>query len=155
VRTNCRQRRLLLLPSLAPDDARLLDAKRRKALNVQLDRADPRRRSALLVAILRAMQQVGDTSALLLVDYLADGDTRLDEASPVRAEAKAAASAIRERVAAARTARRLLRPAATPGGDALLRPAGATAGDPGALLRPVGEVPGGGDGVQQRQDQRL
>jgi hypothetical protein len=124
-----------LLPSLQASDASLLDEEQRKCLY----RALHGRNTELVLAILKALEQVGDDKALPHVEKLAEGEGVVrGDFSRIREAAQACLPALQQRAEWERSRQTLLRAASasdTPS-DVLLRPAGGTIeADPQQLLR--------------------
>jgi hypothetical protein len=137
-----------LLPRLRPTDAGLLNETQRAALYRELSgrnwtssgRWRNTLNTALLVAILRALEQVGSGEALPHVERLAGGKGQAKRNLEIREAAKACLPFLQERVELERLSRTLLRPAESPEAPAaiLLRPAqGVPDADPNILLRPA------------------
>jgi hypothetical protein len=133
-----------LLPQMKASDAGLLNAEQRDRLNRILKYKHIRRNrwtrhAALVVAILRAYQQVGDSKALQAVQRLADGEGFGAREQGIREAAEACLPFLRLRAEQELAAGTLLRAAAasdTPS-NVLLRPAqGVGSTPPQQLLRP-------------------
>jgi hypothetical protein len=130
----------VLLPRLQASDARVLTEEHRQILNRVLGSGIPsysREKNRLVLAILKAYEQVGDGSALPFVERLASGRSA-GVSREVREAAQACLPFLQERAERERASRELLRAASasdTPS-DVLLRPAGGTIeADPQQLLR--------------------
>jgi len=133
----------LLLPRLKASDAGLLTAEQRACLNRQLAKRDIDREAPLLLAMLKALEQVGDERSVPAVRALAEKPGSGEAAARVRAAAREALPAVEQSAERWRNAATLLRPAdasAAPD-DTLLRPAAGaqTADDAEHLLRPSPE----------------
>lgn len=111
-----------LLPGFRADQAKMLTAKQKKALLVNL--LEPYRYPRLSVCLLRALEQIGDAEALPVVQKIAGSRTR--QAPDVVAAARECLPFLEIRVEQSRQAQTLLRPS-DPGSacapDTLLRPA--------------------------------
>lgn len=120
-----------ILPQLRASDADAVTEQGMNALLSLLGRSvDP----MLQIAILRALEQIGDERALSLVEMLAGPQ----ESAPVREAARSCLGYLRSRAEQARMRQVLLRPAASAEPDkSLLRPASATETDADQLLRPA------------------
>src|SRR5579871_2464958 len=123
-----------LLPRLQPMHAYLLDSEQRNCLHRALNHPD----RYLVCAALEALQQIGDASAIPLVEHLVkdlpDGY--------VQNAARACLQALRARVEVENRAQILLRPASVPGDrkEVLLRPVESIPLTPTEqLLRPGGK----------------
>lgn len=130
---------LRLLPRLRASDANLLNSKQRRALARLLTTT---RKTELQLAILSALEQVGDGSAVSAVKRLANEPGRTPARLRVQQAAQACLLFLEPRVEQEKSSRQLLRAssptAATP--ETLLRPAqGVTAQEPEQLLRASGE----------------
>jgi hypothetical protein len=124
-----------LLPRLQVSDAPLLDEEQRKCLY----RALRGRNTELVLAILKALEQVGDEQAVPYVQKLADGEGIAATALRIREAAQACLPALQQRAELERSRQTLLRAASasdTPS-DVLLRPASGALveADPQQLLR--------------------
>lgn len=140
-RTAAAQALTRLLPLLTPDKEALLDAVQRDCLRRMLTPATAQSDPSLVIAILKALAQIGDEAALSSVQRLAENAS----VSPrVRFEARECLALLRQRSEEARNRNSLLRPsiAASTPADMLLRAASANpAGTaPEQLLRP-GDAP--------------
>jgi hypothetical protein len=126
-----------LLPRLRASDASLLDEEQRKCLYRALRGRD----TNLILAVLKALEQIGDEQAVPFVQKLANGEGLAARNSGIRAAAQECLPALQERAERERASRELLRAASasdTPS-DVLLRPAGGTIeADPQQLLRASG-----------------
>jgi hypothetical protein len=125
-----------LLPRLQPCDAGLLNDAQRRSLDRALLK---HRKPELVIAILKALQQVGDAKSLEPVEKLAGGQGRTGRDGRVVNAAVDCVPALKLRAQAERDAQTLLRPVLS--GDpegTLLRPAhGPGTADPQVLLRPA------------------
>lgn len=124
-----------LLPRLQASDAHLLNEDQRACLN----RALKGKNTQLVLAILKAYEQVGDEKALPCVEKLAEGEGRSGKDERVQAEAIECLPHLKARIEQQRASQTLLRASdaiATPP-EVLLRPAEATVSDtpPEQLLR--------------------
>jgi hypothetical protein len=125
-----------LLPRLRASDAPLLNEDQRACLNRALTRS---KNTPLVLAILKAYEQVGDEKALPCVEKLAEGEGRTGKEERVQAAAIGCLPALRTRIEQQRASQTLLRASdavATPP-EVLLRPAQAGGSDapPEQLLR--------------------
>jgi hypothetical protein len=128
-----------ILPQLQASDDHLLNDEQRNRLYNVLKRARFKQDGPLMVAILKALEQIGDEKALPMAENLSKIEPRNGMERSVKAAALECLPALTERVEKRRRAQTLLRPAAAPDNPAevLLRPAhGASPGDPEKLLRP-------------------
>jgi hypothetical protein len=144
-----------LLPLLKASDSALLNgaqrAKLRFFLGVPVDKTLHKDLNALFrpasnraiefrIAILRALEQVGDIKALPIVQNLANGKPKTDGEGRIHEAAKACLPAIQMRCDEVRTSQTLMRPS-DPGhvdDETLLRPlSGPPAANPEELLRPA------------------
>jgi hypothetical protein len=128
-----------ILPQLQASDDHLMNAEQRSKLYNVLKRARFKQDTLLMVAILKALEQIGDEKALPMVENLSKIEPRNGMERSVKAAALECLPALTERVEKQRRAQTLLRPAAAPDNPAevLLRPVhGAAPGDPEKLLRP-------------------
>jgi hypothetical protein len=130
----------VLLPRLQASDARVLTEEHRQMLNRVLGSSAlsySKENNRLIIAILKAYEQVGDESALPFVERLAKGE-KAGVNREVREAAQACLPFLQERAERERASSELLRAASasdTPS-DVLLRPAaGALEADPQQLLR--------------------
>jgi len=98
----------------------------------------------LILAILKALEQIGDERAVERVERLA----RTAKSREVRQAAEECLPALRASASNVRLANTLLRPAESPPDATLLRPAGAGGAETATLLRPVG-----GDDVETANTQ--
>jgi hypothetical protein len=135
-----REALIRLLSRLQSSDARVLTEEHRHALNRVLGSgtlSSGKENNRLIIAILKAYEQVGDESALPFVERLAEGE-KAGKNREVREAAQACLPFLQERVELERSRQTLLRAASasdTPS-DVLLRPAsGALEADPQQLLR--------------------
>ncbi len=78
----------VLLPLLKANHASLLSAEQRNCLHRELTLQNARSQSDLIVAILQAFQQVGDSAAIPYVERLADTKPRTPQEQKVVQEAK-------------------------------------------------------------------
>jgi HEAT repeat protein len=139
IRAVCSEALVRLLPRLKSSDSHLLSNDQRENLYLVLKRANLKKDSELIIAILQAMQQVGDEAALPHVVQLSQLKNDSEAGQRVREAAQACLPYLQERVERARQAGTLLRPADAPSSqpETLLRPApGAACTDPELLLRP-------------------
>lgn len=139
IRAVCREALTRLLPRLQASDAALLSPEQRANLNLTLKKADLKRDTELILAILQAWQQVGDEKAVPYVEWLAQLKSDHEAGERVRQAAQACLPYLQERVEKGRLAGTLLRPAESPNSspETLLRPApGAAPADPKLLVRP-------------------
>ncbi len=122
-----------LLPRLKTSDRHLLSTVQLDSLYRAMDRHDP----ALSIAILRAVEQIGDERALDYVARLADGKGIAARYDHVRAAAQECVPGLVDRRIGERENESLLRPAVAPwGAETLLRPvSGASTVPPEQLLR--------------------
>jgi hypothetical protein len=128
---------LRLLPQLKASDSGMLNTEQRAALNRALEREN----ADLVIAILKALEQVGDSQALPVVQRLADGERWAAASSRIRVAAQECLPALLLRSEEERSRQTLLRASSgaetelTPS-DMLLRPAsGAGMTAPHELLR--------------------
>jgi hypothetical protein len=137
IRPIARRALIRLLPRLQASDAPLLSPAHRAILNRALGYGS----AALILAILKAWEQVGDADAIPEVQNLAEGHGEGGQISEVVRAAKECLAVLRESVDRQQTSSQLLRPAdanLTPT-DILLRPATphASTESPEQLLRPM------------------
>lgn len=128
-----------ILPQLQASDDHLLNVEQRGRLYNVLKRARFKQDALLMIAILKALEQIGDEKALPAVENLAKIESCNGMEPLVKEAAQECLPALTERVERQRRAQTLLRPAAAPDNPAelLLRPApGAAPADPDRLLRP-------------------
>lgn len=135
IRTVTEEALIKLLPRLQASDAHLLNEDQRACLN----RALKGKNTQLVLAILKAYEQVGDEKALPFVEKLAEGEGRSGKDARVQAEAIECLPHLKARIEQQRASQTLLRASdaiATPP-EVLLRPAEATVSDtpPEQLLR--------------------
>jgi len=124
-----------LLPQLSARDAPLLNAGQRRRLCAVLTLGEALEETAFVVAILQALEQVGDEGALPSVQRLARRRSRDVRAQPVCAAARKCLPRLLERVEKDRESQALLR-AVPVSEETLLRPArGSSPSDPDQLLR--------------------
>jgi hypothetical protein len=126
-----------LLPRLQASDAGLLDEEQRKCLYRALRGRD----TNLILAVLKALEQIGDEQAVPFVQKLANGEGLAARYSGIREAAQECLPALQQRAERERSRQTLLRAASasdTPS-DMLLRPAsGALEADPQQLHRASG-----------------
>ncbi len=127
-----------LLPEMQASDASLLSADQRLCLYGKLNPRSIRSQPQLVLAILKALEQVGDEAALPYVKKLAEMDVGRGTELQVRVAALACLPFLEQRIQKQWATETLLRPSAAGGASSeiLLRPAhqgGAT--DPSQLLR--------------------
>lgn len=128
-----------ILPQIQASDDHLLTIEQRGRLYTVLKRARFKQDVPLMIAILKALEQIGDEKALPTVENLANIEPRNGMERSVKEAARECLPALTERVERQRRAQTLLRPATAPNSPAelLLRPApGAAPADPDRLLRP-------------------
>ncbi len=132
-----------LLPRLQASDAGLLNVDQRAKLNQVLKQKRWLKQTGLVIAVLNAYRQVGDSKALPLVAKLAaeqDLSGRPLPETSIQAAAKECLPFLQQRAEQERASQSLLRAAAAPAtpSEVLLRPAqaGASTSDPQQLLRP-------------------
>jgi hypothetical protein len=127
-----------LLPRLRASDAPLLNQSQRRILYEALSLGDFQQETDLLLAILKALEQIGDAHALPIVTRLASGSSGSKREQQVRAAARACLPFLQAQIKRQRLSETLLR--ANPSPDAeheLLRAAAATEETaPQQLLRP-------------------
>lgn len=126
-----------LLPRLKASDAHLLDVERRKRLYVKLQFESSFTDAEFLIAIMRALEQVGDAAALPYVESWANRYVTSANGVRVRAAARHCLPFLQERAAQEHVSAHLLRPSASPAAtsESLLRPAEASEDTPDQLLR--------------------
>ncbi|MCW3054774.1 MAG: hypothetical protein JWN14_3944 [Chthonomonadales bacterium] len=130
-----------LLPTLQPGDAGLLLPTHRRQLRQTLFTGDFRQESAYLIAILKALEQIGTREDLSAVEFLAVGESDSWQERQVRDAARACLPCLRERIEQRKDSDVLLRPACGGAPEQLLHPAtGGSASDPAQLLRPDATV---------------
>jgi len=133
-----------LLPRLKASDAGLLTTSQRACLNGLLNRTTAQEHPETVVALLRALEQIGDVAAIRYVQSLVDlpgGSARI---AAVREAARECLPVLAERARLNTDPQVLLRPAEAPGApsEMLLRPAsGAPATEDTMLVRPA-DAPG-------------
>lgn len=126
-----------LLPRLRHDDAGLLQPSHRQHLRHALFIGEFQQESAYLIAILRALEQIGAREDLRPVELLADGQSDTWQELQVRDAARACLPRLRERIKQRKESGLLLRPASGDAPEQLLRPANSGGDpDPTQLLRP-------------------
>ncbi len=124
-----------LLPQMRATDSALLSEGHHAILNREL----MGRNGELVIAILRAYEQVGDSIDLLPVERLARRLTFAPRGSAVRDAVESCLQYLRARARNESISHRLLHPADVPGpAEALLRPAGCGEANPRLLLRAPG-----------------
>lgn len=118
------QKLIHLLPRLQASDSALLDAAHRAILNKKLLIGN----ANLVLAILKAYQQVGDSTALANVETLSRGTKKWDEASDVVQAARTCLPFLQAHIAQIEAQQTLLRASAesSTAPDILLRPAAPT-----------------------------
>ena len=127
----------LLLPRVKQSDAKSLTLKHRQILLSQFNRVEPS--SKFLLAILKAMEQVGGAEALTVVSRLARGEGRLRNDTVLVAAARECLPYLTARAEGRELRDTLLRSssAAEVAPETLLRPAPGTSEEPAnELLRP-------------------
>jgi len=126
-----------LLPQVQDRDADLLLPAHRNQLRATLIAGDFQQEHTYLIAILKALERVGDHEDLALVTRIAIGESDSWQERQVRNTARAILPALGERVEQLKHRDMLLRPAFATAPGELLRPAIAeTDPDPTQLLRP-------------------
>lgn len=129
-----------LLPLLKANHASLLSAAQRDCLHQQLTLPNARSQSDLIVAILQAFQQVGDTAAIPYVERLANAGARTPQEQKVVLEAQECLPYLRlcaDNNAASHSLLRASSMTDTAAADNLLRPARESPETrPEQLLRP-------------------
>jgi hypothetical protein len=125
-----------LLNRLQATDAALLNITQRGYLDKQLSGKN----KLLVLAILKGLEQVGDSEDLAFVEGLANGRGKLRKDPEVREAAKQCLAYLERRAEMEKASKMLLRPAEASGGDEMLLRAAGGAGDnnPDHLLRPTG-----------------
>lgn len=125
-----------LLRRLQATDAGLLNIAQRGYLDKQLSGKN----KPLVLAVLKALEQVGDSEDLASVEDLAKGRGKLRKDAEVLEAAKECLDYLKRRAEMEKASKRLLRPAEASGtNDLLLRAAGgAGENNPDQLLRPTG-----------------
>jgi hypothetical protein len=127
-----------LLPRLRATDAHLLEGEWRQRLYETLNGDYARREPDFVIAVLKALEQIGDAAALPYVHHLAQGSPRSASRQRVQEAARDCLPFLQTRIEQQHSRQTLLR-AASPNAapETLLRPAAATsAADPDELLRP-------------------
>ncbi|HLK56572.1 MAG TPA: hypothetical protein VKU00_08410 [Chthonomonadaceae bacterium] len=126
-----------LLPKLRASDARLLNAHQRGCLHRMLKMSNAVRDRDLLLAILKALQQVGDAMSVPYVQRLANSITLIPSQKQIRQVAEECLPWLTDRAAQKRASDTLLRAAASDPEDTavLLRPVGHSPTEPQQLLR--------------------
>jgi hypothetical protein len=127
-----------LLPRLNASDAGLLNAEQRallcKALMARVNAESFR------IAILKAFEQVGDSSCLAAVQRLADGEVVKEAEARVRDTARECVPFLQARLDQEKAAQSLLRPSAAGHcSETLLHPVTASPAEPALLLRATSE----------------
>lgn len=139
VRVAARLALLRLLPRLQASDAALLHTGQRTSLYRYLKMRNAHRDADFLVTILKALEQVGDASALPPVQRLAEGAAHTYNQRRVRRQARECLPYLEARAEQQRASQTLLR-ASSAGATSpqmLLRPAtGSNNAEPQQLLRP-------------------
>lgn len=136
-----------LLPRLQASDASLLNAGQRAVLNFFLARKRaPKGRTELTIAILKALEQVGDDKSLSIVTILAEGQGSAAADDAVQVAARECLPFLRRRVELQHAGEQLLRAssydAGTTAPDELLRPASSSGEtEPEQLLRAAAAEP--------------
>lgn len=132
----------LLLPQLQTVDAGLLRPTHRNQLRDALVLGDFGREREYQVAILKAMEQIGNREDLVVVERLAEGESDTWQERQVRDAAQACLPRLREQVEQQKHRDNLLRPASAVRQEELLHPV-FEAGDPAPtqLLRPDQSTP--------------
>lgn len=126
-----------LLPRLHATDAALLTEQHRHVLYARLDITQARDHASFLVALLRALEQVGDQRALSPVQALAAWQPYSKSQRAVHDAAKECLPYLEERVNLQNSSQTLLRasaPSEDRFGETLLKPAGSTVATDQALL---------------------
>jgi hypothetical protein len=127
-----------LLPRLRASDAYLLEGEWRQRLYETLNSDYVRREPDFVIAVLKALEQIGDAAALPYVHHLAQGSPRTANRKRVQAAAWDCLPFLQTRIEQQHSRQTLLR-AASPdvAPETLLRPAAAApVADPDELLRP-------------------
>ena len=126
-----------LLRRLRATDAGLLDDSQRACLHRTLRIEDAARRYDLILAVLTALEQVGDSHAIPAVQRLADARPLGARQERIRDAARECLAALRENAGRVDHSLTLLRGAHAPesAADALLRPAASASSEPDQLLR--------------------
>lgn len=125
-----------LLPRLRADHAELLNENQFNCLLRALRNND----AHLVIAILQALEQIGDRRALPEVERLADAEAFTHTQQRIKDAANECLPALIDKTVRERAGQRLLRPSTAPGEaeETLLRPAqGMASIDPQLLLRPM------------------
>jgi hypothetical protein len=128
-----------LLSKIKASDTALLDLDQRTLLYGILKMEQARTHADLQVAILRALEQIGDAGALPAVQALASAKAQTARQRRVQEEAQNCLSALMENAGQADQSWRLLRPSQAPSeaAEMLVRPAASTSTLPELLLRPT------------------
>lgn len=129
-----------LLPRLKASDAGILTSSQRGCLNGLLNRTTAQEYPETVVALLRALEQIGDVSAMRYVQSLVDMPGRSARIAAVREAARECLPVLAERARLNTDPQVLLRPAEAPGApsEILVRPAsGAPVADDMMLVRPA------------------
>ncbi len=112
---------LRLLPRMQASDAHFLNDVQRNCMYRALNAKEEN----FVLAVLKALEQVGDSRALPLVEKLAQGDAETYQEKRIRDAAQACLPFLRQRIEQESASRQLLRAASASGvpADTLLRPA--------------------------------
>jgi hypothetical protein len=127
-----------LLPRLEPENRELFTSQQRTALYRVLRKGNVDKEAELLVAVMKAVGNIGDASAITLLDDLAKRPANTAKECRVAEVAAMVATRLRERLERERTGEILLRSAGSPLGpsEVLGRPVmGSQEADPATLLR--------------------
>ncbi|MCW3099201.1 MAG: hypothetical protein JWL77_4819 [Chthonomonadaceae bacterium] len=125
-----------LLPQLQADEVRLLQPSHRSQMRNALLFGDLRHEHEYLIAVLKALEQIGDNEDLVCVTRLAIGQSESWQERQVREAARACLPPLREHVDQEKQRGLLLRPAFAVAPEELLHPAIHTPDpDPAHLLR--------------------
>lgn len=121
-----------MLPRLRASDTGLLTPKQMEGLCSTLNRREPR----LILAALKALEQIGDSRALPHVDRLAEQAAYTSEELEIQREARACRSMLVDRKISSRAGETLLRASSAPepSEETLLRPAQSSTTDPPEIL---------------------
>lgn len=130
---------LILLPQLKASDAHLLNDEQRSILYKQIRGKDTK----LILAILKALEQVGDEKAVPFVQERIDRKHSSGDVLRIQTAAQECMPALKARVEQERAAHTLLRAttANESDSDVLLRPAAGAGADSTILLQPVESLP--------------
>jgi hypothetical protein len=129
-----------LLPRLRAEDAHLLNESQRNGLYSRLKIENAITRPEFLVAVLEALEKIGDAAALPAIQNLATSTVTSAGGRRVQAAARKCLPVLQQRVRTLETSTTLLRAssAGDAAGESLLRPAhGGNAAPPEELLRAV------------------